>query len=102
MRKGIDSLCGIVHQEFKMDPLSGDVFVFFSRRRDRIKLLQWQQDGFALFFKRLEKGTYEVPNDTLLSAQQLMFIMEGISLTSVKKRKRYHHLVVNNNQVAMH
>jgi len=100
MRKGFDSLCGVVRNEFKMDPLSGDVFIFLSRTKTKIKLLQWQGDGFAIYYKRLEKGTFEhVENTTqsaaLISSQQLMLIMEGIQLSSIKKRARYHHLNVN-------
>lgn len=102
MRKGFDSLCGIVRSEFKMNPLSGDVFVFLSRTRTRIKFLQWQGDGFAIYFKRLEKGTFEVPVNFLslstaqISSQQLLLIMEGISLLSVKKRTRYSQNIVGN------
>ncbi len=108
MRKGFDSLCGIVISGFKMDPLSGDVFIFLSRTKTKIKLLQWQGDarpcrigrGFAIYYKRLEKGTFEhVENTTqsaaLISSQQLMLIMEGIQLSSIKKRVRYHHFNVN-------
>ena len=94
MRKGFDSLCGLVREEFKMNPLSGDVFILLSRTRNKIKLLQWQRDGFAIYYKRLEKGTFELPQITtqgamLISAQQLMLIMEGIKLSSIKKHKRY-------------
>jgi len=65
MRKGFDSLCGVVLSVFKMDPLSGDVFIFLRRTKTKIKLLQWQQDGFAIYYKRLEKGTFEhVENDS--------------------------------------
>jgi len=102
MRKGFDSLCGIVRGEFKMNPLCGDVFIFLSRTRTRIKFLQWQGDGFAMYFKRLEKGTFEVPTDFLslstaqISSQQLLLIMEGISLLSVKKRTRYSQCTVGN------
>ncbi len=100
MRKSFDSLCGIVISEFKMDPLSGDVFIFLSRTKTKIKLLQWQGDGFAIYYKRLEKGTFEhVENTTqsaaLISSQQLMLIMEGIQLSSIKKRVRYHHMHVH-------
>jgi len=97
MRKGFDSLCGLVREEFKMNPLSGDVFIFLSRSRNKIKLLQWQQDGFAIYYKRLEKGRFELPEkkDELcfkISSQQLMLIMEGIKLSSVKKLKRYEQM----------
>ena len=99
MRKGFDSLCGVVRDEFKMNPLSGDVFIFLSRSRCRVKLLQWQQDGFAVYYKRLEKGTFEIPEiekDSVarVTSQQLMRVMEGIKLSSVKKRKRYQQITV--------
>ncbi|MGP8215161.1 MAG: IS66 family insertion sequence element accessory protein TnpB [Bacteroidia bacterium] len=95
MRKGFNGLCGLVRNEFLQNPLSGDVFIFINRPRNRIKLLHWQGDGFAIYYKRLEKGTYEMPeiNSTSasieLDAQQLLLILEGISLSSVKKRRRY-------------
>ena len=100
MRKGFDGLCGLVNNEFLQNPISGEVFVFFNRGKNRIKLLHWQGDGFAVFYKRLEKGTYELPeinSDTAsveISAQQLLLILEGISLLSVKKRLRYQQNVV--------
>lgn len=98
MRKGFDSLCGLVREEFKMNPMSGDIFIFVSKSRNRIKLLHWQGDGFAIFYKRLEKGRFEVPeiseNHTArISSQQLMLIMEGIKLSSVRKHKRYQQIV---------
>lgn len=94
MRKGFDSLCGLVKSEFKMNPLSGDVFIFLSRTKNKIKFLQWQSDGFAIYYKRLEKGTFEIPKNNslstiLISHQQLLLIMEGIQLSSIKKRTRY-------------
>ncbi len=106
MRKGFDSLCGLVRNEFKMDPLSGDVFIFLSRSKNRIKLLQWQRDGFAVYYKRLEKGTFEIPKNTssstvFLSSQQLILIMEGIQLSSVKKRPRYEHHFVSKRSVSI-
>ena len=62
MRKGYDGLCGVVREQFKLNPLSGDVFIFLNRYRNRIKLLHWQGDGFAVYSKRLEKGTFEQIN----------------------------------------
>jgi transposase len=56
MRKGFDRLCGMVRDQLQKDPLGGDVFVFINRRRNQIKLLCWEGDGFMLFYKRLEKG----------------------------------------------
>lgn len=58
MRKGFDGLSGLVREG---DPLSGDVFIFFNRRRTQVKLLLWERDGFSIYHKRLERGTYELP-----------------------------------------
>ena len=73
----------------KRDPLSGDVFVFINRRRTHIKLLVWDRNGFVIFHKRLEKGTFEIPATGTPSWQQLVLILEGISPKSVRYRKRY-------------
>jgi transposase len=95
MRKGFDSLSGLVNREFRMSPVSGDIFIFLNYRRNRIKVLHWQGDGFAIFYKRLERGTYEIPlkntslNSVEIEAQTLQLILEGIALSSVKKRRRY-------------
>ena len=97
MRKGFDSLSGIVSSQMKLNALDGSVFIFINKKHNQIKLLLWEGDGFALYHKRLEKGTYELPvcNDKQLcmyiSHQQLSFILQGISLKSVRKRKRYQH-----------
>lgn len=95
MRKGYDGLSGLVHNEWKMNPLSGDVFIFLSKQRNKIKLLHWQGDGFVIYSKRLEKGTFELPkengseNKIEISAHQLQFILDGINLSSIKHRVRY-------------
>ena len=96
MRKSFDSLCGIVQNELKQNTLSGDVFVFINFRRTHIKMLTWERDGFALYYKRLEKGTYEIPKQDKdgsinVSAQQLMLMLHGISLKQIKYRPRYQH-----------
>ncbi len=107
MRKGFDSLSGIVRNEYKMDPLTGDVFVFFSRQMNKIKVLHFQGDGFAIFSKRLEKGTFEMPKTDSpgsaieISSDQLQFILKGIVLSSVKKRIRYEHSIVDKNPALM-
>jgi transposase len=95
MRKGCYGLCGLVTNDMQKNILSGDVFVFMNRRHNQIKLLQWDKDGFAIYEKRLEKGTFEQPdnmqsnNDILLSHVQLQLILQGIILQSVRKRKRF-------------
>ena len=73
------------------DPLTGDVYIFLNRRATHIKLLQWQQDGFAIYYKRLEKGTFEIPDtgQQLITVTQLMLILQGIRLDKVQYRKRY-------------
>src|SRR5206468_11091447 len=60
MRKGFDSLCGIISSEMKENALSGAVFIFFNKKHNQVKLLLWEGDGFAMYYKRLEQGTYEV------------------------------------------
>lgn len=97
MRKGFDSLSGMVTSLMKQDVLSGDIFIFLNRKHNQVKLLHWEGDGFAIYYKRLEKGTYELPfhsaqdNSVLLSHQQLSLILQGISLRHVRIRKRYQH-----------
>jgi transposase len=93
MRKGFDSLSGIVTSLMQRHVLSGDVFIFLNRRRNHIKLLHWEGDGFGLYHKRLERGTYErpsVPTDSI-AHQQILLMLQGISLKSVRTRKRYQH-----------
>jgi transposase len=98
MRKGFDSLCGIITASMKQDALNGSVFIFFNKKHNQVKLLLWEGDGFAIYYKRLEKGTYEIPFNTdgdtaaSITHQQLQLILQGISLTSVRRRKRYQHL----------
>lgn len=95
MRKQFDGLAGVVRHEFSTEVMGGDVFIFINRRRDRIKLLMWDTSGFALYYKRLESGTFELPlvrageNSTELDWPELVFLLEGIELQSVKRRKRY-------------
>ena len=95
MRKGFDGLSGLVRDGLGKDPLSGDVFIFFNKRRSQVKLLLWERDGFSIYHKRLERGTYELPwlSDPSacveLRSDELMLILQGISLKSVQRRKRF-------------
>lgn len=97
MRKGFDSLSGIVSSHMQLNVLSGSVFIFLNKKHNQLKLLLWEGDGFGLYHKRLEEGTYELPaeddkNESLsMSNQQLQLILQGISLKSVRRRKRYEH-----------
>jgi transposase len=95
MRKSFDGLCGLVRQGLAGDPLSGDVYIFVNGRRDRIKLLVWDRTGFVIYYKRLEQGAFELPAQkgpgagVSISWPDLMLILEGISLASVRRRKRF-------------
>ena len=95
MRKGMTGLYRLVKSDVSLSPVSGDVFVFFSRKRDMVKILRWDTDGFILYQKRLEEGTFEVPRfnpDTgsyELSWKTFLLIMQGVSLRSAKCRKRF-------------
>lgn len=95
-RKGFDGLSGIVTNMMKLDPTSGDIFVFVNGRRNQIKLLLFEPDGFSLYHKKLSKGTFEMPlydaasGSASISEEQLTLILKGILLQSVRKRKRYH------------
>ncbi|MCB9508755.1 MAG: IS66 family insertion sequence element accessory protein TnpB [Deferribacteres bacterium] len=95
MRKGFDGLCGLVTDTLGADPLSGDVFIFLNRRRNRMKLLLWDRDGFWIFYKRLEQGAFEPPvvaektGSVELAYDELMLILHGIELASAKRRRRY-------------
>jgi transposase len=95
MRKSFDGLFALAVNHLGRDPLSGGLFVFFNRRRDRMKLLYWDADGLAVWAKRLEAGTFQMPavdahaRSVTLSATELTLLLRGIDLGSVKQRKRY-------------
>jgi len=94
MRFGIYSLAGLVRNELDFDPSSGDVFVFLGKRLNQIRLLQWDRDGFAMYVKKLEQGTFEWPKgeDISITSQQLTLLLQGVMLDSVRLRKRYQHV----------
>ena len=94
MRFGIYSLAGLVRNEWGQDPLNGDVFVFIGKRGNQVRLLQWDRDGYALYIKKLEAGTFEWPrgDQSAITSRQLTLLMEGIVLQSVRLRKRYTRL----------
>lgn len=95
MRKSFDGLCALVRNVFQADPLDGSLFLFVNRRGDRLKMLWWDRDGFAQFYKRLESGTFEMlqPEGEAatveIDATQLALLLSGVSLASAKRRKRY-------------
>jgi transposase len=101
MRKSFDSLHALVREHLELDPFAGHLFVFTSRRKDRVKILYWDRDGFALWSKRLEEGTYAVPFDDggaerghEITAQELGALLSGIDLRTAKRRKRYRRPAV--------
>ena len=89
MRKSFDGLCALVHSGLGKDPISGDVFVFVSRQRTHIRLPIWDRSGFALFYKRLEAGTFELLKSDKTTWAQMVLLLEGISLKSLKYGCRY-------------
>ncbi len=93
MRKGFNGLSGLVREHISHELTSGDVFIFLNKRRDRIKLLVWDRNGFIVWYKVLEQGTFEMPaaeNDALeMSWMDIQLLLEGIEIKSVKRRKRY-------------
>ena len=96
MRRGFDALAQMVRQFLGCDPLSGHLFLFRSRRGDRVKILYWDRDGLVLWYKRLEQGTFRLPQapadhpDRLeLSADELGLILQGIDPTTVPRARRY-------------
>ena len=91
MRKGFDSLAGLVRSQMGSDPTDGSVYVFLNKNRTLLKLLHWEGDGFTLYYKRLEKGTFERPSsgNNRFNWQQLMLITTGVRLAAVQKKVRY-------------
>ena len=103
MRKSFDGLCGVVEQHLRQNVESGQLFLFFNRRRDRVKVLQFVGDGMIIFYKRLESGTFELPRiapakecgdgtpapGVEMRASDLALLLEGIDLSSVRHRRRW-------------
>jgi transposase len=95
MRKGFDSLAALVAEELGGDPLSGHLFVFRSKRGDRVKLLYWDRDGLVLYYKRLEQGVFRFSSagaeakSIEVTAEELSLLLWGIDPASVKRQKRY-------------
>lgn len=97
LRKSIDGLAILVTESFNLDPFSRNLFVFCNRKRDKIKILEWDTNGFWLYYKRLEKGTFKWPNDSnsktiLISDREFRWLLDGLSinqkeaLSTVKER----------------
>ena len=93
-RKGIDGLAAIVRSQFAEDPLSGAMYVFFTRRGDRVRVPYFDRDGYVLVTKRLEKGVYRVPWENAdgrvaIEAAELLLVLEGIELKGARRRDRW-------------
>jgi transposase len=103
MRKGIDSLCGLVRNDLGKNPMSGELFIFFCGARRRVKILLWDEDGYALYQKRLERGTFEMPEGTSLhqtiTSEKLNFLLSGVNLKKLTYRPRYQHTINNTSVV---
>lgn len=95
MRKGFDTLAALVREHLGHDPLSGHLFLFVGRGRDRLKIMYWDTDGYALWYKRLEVGTFRMPAagpeaaSVELKASELAMLLAGIDLGSIRRRKRF-------------
>jgi len=96
MRRGFDTLAACVKEFLNHDPFSGNLFLFLSRGKDRMKILYWDRDGFCLWYKRLEEGTFKLPSvkdagdaGVELRATELAMLLEGIDLKSIKRSKRF-------------
>jgi len=100
LRKSFDGLAQLVREFLGADPLSGHLFVFRNKRGDRLKLLYWDSDGYAIWYKRLEEGTFALPpaevartkvgdHGMTLRPAELAMLLDGIDLSNVKRHKRY-------------
>ena len=91
LRKGIDGLASMVQQQFHLDPFTNTLFLFCGKRRDRIKGIYWENDGFVLLYKRLEKGAYQWPRTQSdvreLTPQQYRWLMEGLAVEQPKAHR---------------
>lgn len=98
MRKGFDSLCGVVRSCIQRDPLSGEVFIFINRTRTVIKLLHWEEGGLVIYHKRLERGCFTLPRfdkktcSYVISWRELVLMVEGISVKNAHCKRRYKRM----------
>jgi transposase len=85
LRKSIDGLAALVQEVFALDPFSACLFVFCNRERNKLKILHWEHNGFWLFYRRLERGTFQWPNDSgktvVVSGRELRWLLDGLTLS---------------------
>lgn len=93
LRRGFDGLAQLARDQLEQDPMTGHLFVFANRKRDRIKILYWDQSGFAIWMKRLERGSFHWPASDAVrvewSSAELAAVLGGIDLKDARKRKRF-------------
>ncbi len=95
MRKGVDGLQGLVTGTLRQDPMSGHLFLFINARRDKLKILYWDGDGFAIWYRRLERGTFQLPTiaadqkSAEIGSDELLMLLRGIDFHSCRRRKRF-------------
>lgn len=91
LRRGIDGLASLVQSQFQLDPFSNTLYLFCGRRRDRIKALYWERNGFVMLYKRLESGSFQWPRSEAeareLTTQQYRWLMEGLQIDQPKAHK---------------
>lgn len=99
LRRGFDGLAAATRSVIRQDPLSGHVFVFINRRKNRVKLLVWDRTGYVLVYKRLERGTFQLPTTPRmgerhveLDAGELGLMLEGVDLRGARRRARWRRL----------
>lgn len=99
LRRGIDGLAAIVQEQFQLDPFTNTLFLFCGRRKDRIKGLLWEGDGFLLLYKRLEQGSFQWPRTgdeaRQITPQQYRWLMEGLSIEQPKANRKITGLSIN-------
>ena len=95
MRKSFNGLSGLVLNELGGNPMNGDVFIFINKNRDKVKLLHWVGVGYTVYYKQLERGTFELPaydeleGSIRLNYSQLVMLLDGLVISNVQRRKRY-------------
>lgn len=98
MRRSFDGLHALVRDHLELDPFAGHLYLFANKRRDRLKILYWDRDGFAIWSKRLEEGTYAIPSGEPgacrfeITTEELSALLSGIDLTNAVRRKRYRRM----------
>lgn len=95
MRKSFRGLSGLIRGQLRRDPISGEVFIFVNRRRDTVKMLRFDENGFIIYHKRLEKGTFQLPefdplkNTCTMNWTELVMMVQGVAAKKVYQRPRY-------------